>query len=140
MTADVETAALRVQHLTRLTRDLTERLSLEMEALRAHRAQDLNEGMTQTQEMANLYRRESAQVKTNPAATAMGPETERRARIEADEAFETVLADHAVTADAGRVRFPKVWSAPSRPRWRAPARRAWVTALRARPCKATGGP
>ena len=78
MTADVETAALRVQHRTRLTRDLTERLSLEMEALRAHRAQDLNEGITQTQEMANLYRRESAQVKANPAAIAIAPEAAAR--------------------------------------------------------------
>ncbi|KAK0330884.1 hypothetical protein LTR94_031076, partial [Friedmanniomyces endolithicus] len=54
-----------------------------MEALRAHRAQDLNEGMAQTQEMANLYRRESAQVKANPAAIAIAPEADRRALIEA---------------------------------------------------------
>ncbi|RIJ68211.1 flagellar basal-body protein FlbY [Brevundimonas sp. LPMIX5] len=102
MTADVETAALRVQHLTRLTRDLTDRLSLEMDALRAHRAQDLNEGMAQTQEMANLYRRESAQVKANPAAIAAAPEADRHALIEATEVFETVLAEHAVTVEAAR--------------------------------------
>lgn len=102
MTADVETAALRVQHLTRLTNDLTERLSLEMEALRAHRPQDLNEGMAQTQEMANLYRRESAQVKANPAAIVAAPEADRRALIKATEAFEEVLGEHAVTVEAAR--------------------------------------
>lgn len=102
MTADVETAALRVQHLTRLTRDLTDRLSLEMDALRAHRAQDLSEGIAQTQEMANLYRRESAQVKANPAAIAAAPEADRRALIEATEAFESILAKHAVTVEAAR--------------------------------------
>lgn len=102
MTADVETAALRVQHLTRLTYDLTERLSLEMEALRAHRPQDLNEGMAQTQEMANLYRRESAQVKANPAAIVAAPEADRRALIKATEAFEEVLGEHAVTVEAAR--------------------------------------
>jgi hypothetical protein len=123
MTADVETAALRVQHLTRLTRDLTDRLSLEMDALRAHRAQDLNEGMAQTQEMANLYRRESAQVKANPAAIAAAPEADRRALIQATE--------------KPRDRFPKGWSAPSPPRWRAPARRASAMAPRVRPCRAT---
>src|SRR5690606_11619870 len=97
MTADVETAGLRVQHLTRLTRDLTERLSLEMEALRAHRAQDLTQGMAETQEMANLYRRESVQVKANPSLIASAPEADRNALIAATEAFEAVLADHAVT-------------------------------------------
>lgn len=102
MTADVETAALRVQHLTRLTHDLTERLSLEMEALRAHRPQDLNEGMAQTQEMANLYRRESAQVKANPAAIVAAPEADRRALIKATETFEEVLGEHAVTVEAAR--------------------------------------
>ena len=102
MTADIETAALRVQHLTRLTRDLTERLSVEMEALRAHRAQDLSDGMAQTQDMANLYRRESAQVKANPAAIAAAPEADRRALIEATEDFEAVLAEHAVAVEAAR--------------------------------------
>jgi hypothetical protein len=102
MTADVETAALRVQHLTRLTRDLTERLSLEMDALRAHRAQDLAQGVAETQDMANLYRRESAQVKANPGLIAPAPEADRRALIQATEAFEAILAEHAVTVEAAR--------------------------------------
>ena len=102
MTVDTETAALRVQHLTRLTHDLTERLSLEMEALRAHRAQDLSQGMAQTQDMANLYRRESAQVKLNPGLISPAPEADRRALIEATQAFEEVLSEHAVAVEAAR--------------------------------------
>lgn len=102
MTADIETAALRVQHLTRLTRDLTERLTLEMEAMRAHRAQDLTQGMAQTQEMANLYRRESVQVKANPGLIASAPEADRNALIDATQAFESVLSEHALTVEAAR--------------------------------------
>lgn len=102
MTADIETATLRVQHLTRLTRDLTERLSLEMAAMRAHRAHDLAQGVAETQEMANLYRRESAQVKASPSLIAPAPEADRRALIEATEAFEAVLTEHAVTVEAAR--------------------------------------
>jgi len=99
MTADVETAALRVQHLTRLTRDLTDRLSLEMDALRAHRAQDLSEGMAQTQEMANLYRRESAQVKANPAAIAAAPENTRVRRF---KGTQTLAVGQLTRAEDGR--------------------------------------
>ena len=102
MTADVETSTLRAQQLINLTRALTERLAIERDAFRAHRAQDVALGMAETQELANLYRRESAQVKANPAAIAIAPEADRRALIEATEAFETVLAEHAVTVEAAR--------------------------------------
>lgn len=102
MTADAETAALRVRRLIRLTRDLSQRLTLEVEAMRGHRAQDLAQGVAETQEMANLYRRESAVVKADPAAIAAAPEADRRALIEATESFEAILAEHAVTVEAAR--------------------------------------
>lgn len=102
MTDEAEIAALRVRHLTRLTRDLTARLERETEAMRAHRPQDLADGMAETQEMANLYRRDSAQVKANPGLLASAPETDRRALIQATETFEAVLAEHALTVEAAR--------------------------------------
>lgn len=102
MTADIETAALRVQRLIRLTRDLTDRLSLERDAMRAHRPQDLAQGMGRTQEMANLYRRESVQVKADPGLISAAPEAERNALIAATQAFEAVLSEHALAVDAAR--------------------------------------
>ena len=56
MTADVETSALRARQLINLTQTLTERLAAERDAFRAHRAQDVAASMTETQELANLYR------------------------------------------------------------------------------------
>jgi hypothetical protein len=81
VTPDIETSTLRAQQLINLTQALTERLSAERDAFRAHRAQDVAHGMAETQELANLYRRESVQAKA---------------------AFEAVLAEHASTVDAAR--------------------------------------
>ena len=68
MTPDVETSTLRAQQLINLTQALTQRLSAESAAFRAHRAQDVAAGMAETQELANLYRRESAQAKAADTA------------------------------------------------------------------------
>lgn len=102
MTPDVETSTLRARQLINLTRALTERLAVERDAFRSHRAQDVAAGMAETQELANLYRRESAQAKAAPAFLSVIPEIERDALIAATEAFEAVLADHALTVDAAR--------------------------------------
>lgn len=48
MTPDVETSTLRAQQLVNLTQALTERLSAERDAFRAHRAQDVALGMAET--------------------------------------------------------------------------------------------
>lgn len=102
MSNDVETATLRARQLTLLTERLTERLTHEMHAFEAHRAQDVAPGLAETQEMANIYRRESAQLKANPSVlTAAAPE-ERLALVEATTQFETVLAAHAAAVDAAR--------------------------------------
>jgi len=52
--------------------------------------------------MPTLYRPGRAEGKPTPAAIAIAPEADRRALIEATEAFETVLAEHAVTVEAAR--------------------------------------
>ena len=102
MTPDVETSTLRARQLINLTQALTERLAIERDAFRAHRAQDVAAGMAETQELANLYRRESAQAKAAPAFLTVIPADLRDALITATQAFEAVLAEHASTVDAAR--------------------------------------
>lgn len=102
MTADVETSTLRARQLINLTHALTERLAVERDAFRAHRAQDVAAGMAETQELANLYRRESAQAKLAPAFLTVIPSELRDALIVATQDFEAVLAEHASTVDAAR--------------------------------------
>lgn len=102
MTVDVETSTLRARQLINLTQALTERLGAERDAFRAHRAQDVAAGMAETQELANLYRRESAQAKAAPAFLSVIPTEVRDALISATQAFEAVLAEHASTVDAAR--------------------------------------
>ncbi|MNH49434.1 hypothetical protein D3C73_10110 [compost metagenome] len=102
MTADVETSILRARQLINLTQALTERLSAESAAFRAHRAQDVAAGMAETQELANLYRRESAQAKAAPAFLTVLPADVRDSLITATRDFEAVLAEHASVVDAAR--------------------------------------
>lgn len=102
MTADVETSILRAQQLINLTQALTERLGAESAAFRAHRAQDVAAGMAETQELANLYRRESAQAKAAPAFLTVLPADVRDSLITATRDFEAVLAEHAAVVDAAR--------------------------------------
>jgi hypothetical protein len=102
VTADVETSTLRARQLINLTEALTERLAVERDAFRAHRAQDVAASMAETQELANLYRRESAQAKAAPAFLTVIPAELRDALIAATQDFEAVLAEHASTVDAAR--------------------------------------
>lgn len=103
MTAGNDLAAARVRQLIRLTEDLTDRLINETRAFESRRPQDVAAGMAETQEMANTYRRESAQLKANPAALADAPAADRMALIAATQAFEAVLARHGRAVEAARV-------------------------------------
>lgn len=103
MTAGPELATARVRQLIRLTEDLTDRLIDETRAFEARRPQDVAAGMAETQEMANTYRRESAQLKGNPAILAAAPTSERMALIAATKAFEAVLARHGRAVEAARI-------------------------------------
>ncbi|MNQ81787.1 hypothetical protein D3C85_968230 [compost metagenome] len=58
--------------------------------------------MAETQELANLYRRESAQAKAAPAFLSVIPADVRDALIAATQTFEAVLAEHASVVDAAR--------------------------------------
>lgn len=100
---DPQTATANARRLTALTERLTERLMVESSAFANHRPQDVLGGMAETQELANQYRRESAQVKANPALLAACPTSERMALIKATERFNEVLAGHARAVEAARI-------------------------------------
>jgi len=103
MSTGPELATARVRQLTRLTEDLTDRLINETRAFEARRPQDVAAGLAETQEMANVYRRESAQLKANPALLAPAPTADHLALIAATQAFEAVLARHARAVEAARI-------------------------------------
>ncbi|WP_333592065.1 flagellar basal-body protein FlbY [Brevundimonas sp.] len=103
MSTGSELATARVRQLTRLTEDLTDRLINETRAFEARRPQDVAAGLAETQEMANIYRRESAQLKANPALLAPAPTTDRMALIAVTQAFEAVLARHGRAVEAARI-------------------------------------
>jgi hypothetical protein len=96
-------ARARVRQLTDLTTRLTARLSEESKVFESHRPQDAAATLAGTQDLANLYRRESAQLKANPASVAAAPVADRKALIRATEAFEAVLSRHARAVEAARV-------------------------------------
>ena len=106
MTADQSAqlnASARVRQLIDLTRRLTERLEAEARAFEARRPQDAAATLSETQDLANQYRRESAQVKADPSVLAGAPVAERQRLIEATRAFDAVLARHARAVEAARI-------------------------------------
>nr|WP_281380661.1 flagellar basal-body protein FlbY [Brevundimonas basaltis] len=86
-----------------MTERLTASLGAEAEAFEAHRPQDAAACLAGTQDLANAYRRESAQVKAHPAVLAAAPVGERKALIKATEAFEVVLSRHSRAIEAARI-------------------------------------
>ena len=100
--SDTELAQARVRQLTTLTLRLTERLKAETAAFADGRPQDVAAGLSETQEMANLYRRDSAHVKANPALISDAPLADRKALAEATVAFDAILNRHARAVDAAR--------------------------------------
>lgn len=102
MTSDIELAAQRIRQLVDLTKALTAHLAEETRAFEAQRPQDAAASLPKTQELANLYRRDSAHVKANPALIASAPAADKAALLKATEAFETVLARHSRAVDAAR--------------------------------------
>ena len=100
--SDPELARARVRQLLDLTQRLTERLMVETRAFEDSRPQDIVAGLTETQDMANVYRRDSSHVKANPSLLKDAPLEDRKALLEATETFNTVLANHAQAVEAAR--------------------------------------
>lgn len=100
--AAVLNATARIRQLIDLTRRLTDRLTEEARAFEARRPQDAMATLAETQDLANAYRRESAQLKANPASVAAAPLADRKALIGATQAFEEILTRHAFAVEAAR--------------------------------------
>lgn len=96
-------ATARVRQLTDLTTRLTARLTEEARVFESHRPQDAAVALAGTLDLANTYRRESAQLKANPASVAAAPASDRILLIQATEAFEAVLSRHSRAVEAARI-------------------------------------
>jgi hypothetical protein len=66
MTHDPTTATAHLRRLTAMTDRLTARLEVETDAFASRRGGEVAAGLGETQDLANLYRREAAQLKANP--------------------------------------------------------------------------
>lgn len=102
MSADPQTAAFHVRRLIDLTRRLTGRLETETVAFREHRARELVAEQAETQELANVYRRESAQLKARPDVLKAATTADRQELIQVTRLFEQALSAHARVVDAAR--------------------------------------
>ncbi|SFS45077.1 flagellar basal-body protein FlbY [Brevundimonas viscosa] len=102
MTGAALNATARLRQLIDLTERLTASLAEEAQAFEARRPQDAAAIVAGTAELANAYRRESAQLKANPSMVAAAPAAERTALIRATEAFEAILTRHALAVEAAR--------------------------------------
>lgn len=100
---DPVSAGIQARRLTDLTTRLTDRLEAETAAFAERRPQDVVASLPQTQELANQYRRDSAQVKAAPGVIAAASKAEKTSLIEATRRFETVLARHAQAVEAARI-------------------------------------
>jgi hypothetical protein len=101
--SDPHLATARARRLIQLTEQLTARLEAETAAFESRRPQEIAAGMAETQELANAYRRESAQLKADPSQLKAAPAAERQALMRATQAFEAVLAVHSRAVEAARV-------------------------------------
>lgn len=94
--------AERARQMTALTERLTERLAEETRCFEARRPQDAAPGIAETQDLANLYRRETARLKMDRSLLEGLPAVERDGLIAATQAFEAVLARHQRALEAAK--------------------------------------
>lgn len=99
---DEEMAGFQVRKLIQLTDGLTERLQMELDLIRSNKAAEIANGMVQTADLANEYRRESARIKSDPGLIANAPMELKKALVSATEAFDEILAKHSEAVEAAR--------------------------------------
>jgi hypothetical protein len=96
-------ATVRVRQLIDLTNRLTARLTEESGIFESNRPQAAAAAFVGTQDLANTYRRESAQLKADPTSIAAASAEDRARLIQATTAFESVLNRHARAVEAARI-------------------------------------
>ncbi len=83
-----------LQQLIALTEQLTQRMRQDAEAFEARRPLEAAGRIEETQQLANLFRRESDRVRQNPGLIAGGSATLRQRLARASQAFEATLERH----------------------------------------------
>ncbi|NBB15007.1 flagellar basal body protein [Caulobacter sp. SLTY] len=102
MALDARDAAERVDQLIILTERLTNLIADQASAFERRRPQEAAGQLEETSRLANLYRHESARVRSQPALIE-GATLERRvALMRATEAFDAVLARQGRALEAAR--------------------------------------
>lgn len=92
----------RVDQLIILTQRLTEMLTAETRLFEARRPHEAAAGSAETIRLANIYRHESARVRTDPSLIAGAPVAKRQRLMEATKVFEEVLARHGRALKAAK--------------------------------------
>jgi hypothetical protein len=93
----------RVEQLIGLTERLTGRLEAETRLFEARRPQEVARTLPETLELTNLYRREAAQVRANPALIAGAPAPRRKRLFEVTTTFEATVQRHGNSVKAARI-------------------------------------
>ncbi len=102
MSLSAASADDRAGQLLTLTERLSERLAIELAAFEARRPHEVAPTIAETQDLANLYRRESARVKANPALLQGMSEALRVRLLAATERFDELLGRHNRALEAAR--------------------------------------
>jgi len=95
MIVPVEEATERVDQLILLTERLTGLVAEQAQAFETHRPQDAVVHVEETGRLANLYRHESARIRSNPGLISQASLAQRTRLRRATEAFDAVLARQA---------------------------------------------
>lgn len=99
---DAEMAGYQVRKLIQLTEALSGRLQHELDLIATNKPAEIANGMAETAELANEYRRESARVKSDPGLVANAPMEMKQALVEVTRAFDEILARHSEAVEAAR--------------------------------------
>ncbi|MCA6287478.1 flagellar basal body protein [Phenylobacterium sp.] len=102
MVQSTDAAGERISQMVALTERLTELIAAEALAFESHRPQDAASLVEETSRLANIYRYESARIRSNPDLIASAPAEERTRLVRATEAFDAVLARQGRALEAAR--------------------------------------
>jgi hypothetical protein len=102
MVQSTDAAGERISQMIALTERLTELIAAEALAFESHRPQDAASLVEETSRLANIYRHESARIRSNPDLIASAPTEERTRLVRATEAFDAVLARQGRALEAAR--------------------------------------
>ena len=102
MALSADTPGERVLQLIDLTERLTELIAAEAQAFESHRPQDAAALVEETSRLANIYRHESARVRSSPDLISHASLEDRTRLMRATEAFDAVLARQGRALEAAK--------------------------------------